>query len=226
MATCPEGHTSATTDYCDQCGRPILPPVPSPAPPPGPAAPGSADELAVSSATQVRKLAPRGEPCPLCQTPRQGADRYCEVDGYDFDDDAPIEFAWRVTVRADRARFDALAPDDLVFPSAPPVLTRTLDTDSVSVGRRSPTRGIEPDIDLGGTYDDPGVSRRHLRFDLQADGRYAVVDCGSANGTCVNDDRARIPTDTPVALQHGDRVHVGAWTTMTIERQTGGEPTG
>jgi pSer/pThr/pTyr-binding forkhead associated (FHA) protein len=92
----------------------------------------------------------------------------------------------------------------------------------VSVGRRSPSRGVEPDIDLGGGYEDPGVSRRHLRFERAPDGSCAVVDCGSANGTTVNDDPTRIPPDTPIRLEHGDQVHLGAWTTITIERQVGG----
>jgi pSer/pThr/pTyr-binding forkhead associated (FHA) protein len=126
-----------------------------------------------------------------------------------------------VTVRADRARFEAVQADDLEFPADAPELTRVLDADSVSVGRQSPSRNIFPDIDLGAEYDDPGISRRHLRFDRRADGTYEVVDCGSANGTHVNDDRTSIESDTPVALAHGDRVHLGAWTTITIERQLG-----
>jgi hypothetical protein len=211
MATCPEGHASATTDYCDECGRPIAAaPTPSD---------DALDDHETSSATQVRLLEPPGEPCPLCQTPRQDGARYCELDGYDFEDATPIGTVWCVTVAADRARFDALHPDDLVFPADAPTLQHVLDADSVSVGRRSPSRGIEPDIDLGGRYDDPGVSRRHLRFERAADGSYAVVDCGSANGTTVNDDTDRIPADRPVPLSDGDRVHVGAWTTITVERQ-------
>jgi hypothetical protein len=214
MVTCPVGHESETTDYCDHCGRPIEPPAPVAVP---------HEEAELSSATEVRPAPPPpGEPCPLCNEPRRADDRYCENDGYDFEDGTPVEWLWRVTVSTDRARFDALHPDDLVFPADAPAFIRVLNGESVTVGRRSPSRGIEPDIDLGGGYEDPGVSRKHLRFDRLDDGSYAVVDCGSANGTTLNDDLARIPTDTPVPLDHGDRVHVGAWTTITIERQTGG----
>jgi hypothetical protein len=174
----------------------------------------------------VRKFEQPGAPCPLCNEPRRADDRYCENDGYDFENATPVEWTWRVTVASDRARFDALHPDDLEFPSDAPTLTLPLDAESVTVGRRSPSRGIEPDIDLGAEYDDPGVSRQHLRFDRMADGSYAVIDCGSANGTTVNDRLSRIPTDTPVQLAGGDRVHLGAWTTITIERQaTGTSPT-
>jgi hypothetical protein len=213
MATCPVGHESATHDYCDQCGRPVV-------------VPGAADieEPDPSLVTQVRRLPPPSEPCPACHTARHADDQYCEECGYDFEAATPVEWLWRVTVSADRARFDALRPDDLVFPVDAPTLTVMLDEASVTVGRRSPARGIEPDIGLGGRYDDPGVSRRHLRFDRTADGSYAVVDCGSANGTTVNDLLERIAPDTPVTLEHGDRVHLGAWTTITIERQTGPRP--
>jgi hypothetical protein len=212
MATCPVGHESATSDYCDDCGRPIEARAPV----------DPTDELDLSSATQVRKVEPPGEPCPICKTPRASGDRYCEIDGYDFEEGTPVEWVWRATVSTDRARFDALHPDDLVFPADTPSLTFVLDASTVTVGRRSPKRGIEPDIDLGARYEDPGVSRQHLRFERADGGVYAVVDCGSANGTTVNDDPARIPPDTPVPLDHGDRVHLGAWTTITIERQTGG----
>jgi hypothetical protein len=216
MVTCPVGHESTTTDYCDECGRPSAPPAP-------PAASGSHDmEPVPSSATQVRRVEQPGEPCPLCQEPRRGTDRYCEHDGYDFEAAAPLAVGWAATVHTDRARFDALHPDELEFPTDAPTFTCGLDADSVTVGRRSPSRGIEPDIDLGGRYDDPGVSRRHLRFDRADDGSYTVVDCGSANGTTLNDDPSPLTPDVPRPLAHGDRVHLGAWTTITIERQ----PTG
>ena len=168
-------------------------------------------------------MEPPGEPCPVCHEPRRGDDRFCEMDGYDFEEAAPVALGWHLTIRSDRARFDALHPDDLDFPADALMLTCTLDAESVSVGRASPQRGITPDIDLGGEYEDPGVSRQHLRFDRRPDGTYAVVDCGSANGTTVNDDLTRIAADTPVPLAHGDRVHLGAWTTITIERQLGGD---
>lgn len=210
MVTCPAGHESATSDYCDECGRPMD------------AAAPIAHEPDPSSVTQVKRVQPPGEPCPLCKQPRRADDRYCENDGYDFEEAMPVEWLWRATVSPDRARFDALQPDGLVFPVDATAFTVLLDAESVTVGRRSASRGIEPDIDLGGQYDDPGVSRRHLRFERTIDGAYAVVDCGSANGTTVNGDLVRIPPDTPVVLHPGDRVHLGAWTTITVERQTGG----
>src|SRR5262249_42702864 len=206
---CPQGHPSQTTDYCDQCGTPIV------------AAHAVTDSDAeVSSVTEVRVPEAPAERCPVCDTPRTSNDRYCEVDGYDFDGSGAAVVVWCAIVRADRARFEHLSPDDLVFPDDSPTLTCVLEVDSVTVGRQSPSRGIVPDIDLGGDYEDPGVSRRHLRFDRLPDGAYAVVDCGSANGTLLNDDTTPIPPETPVPLAEGDRVHLGAWTTITVVRQS------
>jgi hypothetical protein len=205
---CPQGHSSQTTDYCDQCGTPIV------------AVHAVTDgDAEVSSVTEVRIPEAPAERCPVCDTPRTSNDRYCEVDGYDFDGSGAVVVVWCAIVRADRARFDHLSPDDLVFPDDSPTLTCVLEMDSVTVGRQSPSRGIVPDIDLGGDYEDPGVSRRHLRFDRLPGGAYAVVDCGSANGTLLNDDTTPIPAETPVPLAEGDRVHLGAWTTITIVRQ-------
>jgi uncharacterized OB-fold protein len=211
---CPRGHPSVTTDYCDQCGTPIAV-----------AEVAATGDGEISSVTQVRIAEPTVELCPLCDAPRTPGDRYCEVDGYDFERTGESVVVWCAVVRADRARFELLAPDDLVFPDGAVALTYPLDTESVLLGRQSPSRGIVPDIDLGGSYDDPGVSRRHLRFDRLPDGAYAVIDCGSTNGTTINDDSTPIPPDTPVPLAEGDRVHLGAWTTITIVRQTTGTST-
>jgi hypothetical protein len=205
---CPQGHRSVTTDYCDQCGTPIAV-VP----------PATDGEAEVSSVTEVRAPEAATEHCPLCDTARTLGDRYCEVDGYDFEPtDAPVD-AWCAIVRADRFQFDRISPDDLQFPDQPTTLTCALESESVSVGRQSASRGITPDIDLSGASEDPGVSRRHLRFDRLPDGTYAVVDCGSANGTTINDDPTPIHAETPVPLADGDRVHLGAWTTITIVRR-------
>ena len=67
MALCPNGHDSASDDFCDVCGMRIgnAAAGPSPAtsaPPPGPA--------------------PGGETCPRCGTPRTG--QFCEACGFNF----------------------------------------------------------------------------------------------------------------------------------------------
>ena len=50
----------------------------------------------------------------------------------------------------------------------------------------------------------------------QDDGSYAVIDPGSSNGTTLNDDPTPIAPNTLVPLASGDRIHLGAWTTITI----------
>jgi hypothetical protein len=67
MALCPNGHDSASDDFCDVCGMRIgnAAADPSPAtsaPPPGPAS--------------------GGETCPRCGTPRTG--QFCEACGFNF----------------------------------------------------------------------------------------------------------------------------------------------
>jgi hypothetical protein len=49
---------------------------------------------------------------------------------------------------------------------------------------------------------------------VQPDGGWALVDPGSTNGTWLNDAADRIVTNTAVPLRQGDRIHLGAWTTI------------
>jgi pSer/pThr/pTyr-binding forkhead associated (FHA) protein len=89
--------------------------------------------------------------------------------------------------------------------------------DRVQIGRRSVSRGIDPEIDLSVPPEDPGVSRLHAVLLAQPDGSWTLVDVGSANGTTLNDDLDPIPVNVPVPVKDGDRVHVGAWTTITLK---------
>ncbi len=207
-AICPQGHPSATTDYCDTCGARMEVDAAMDT--------GAHASVEVSSATELREPSTPGELCPRCWTPRVAGDRYCEKDGYDFDDPSSTPGSWVAVVAADRARYDLLSPEGIDFPDHVPTRACALDTDIVTVGRTSASRGIHPDIDLSGPPEDPGVSREHLRLERTTDARYAVVDCGSANGTTLNDDLTPIPPGTAVPLSAGDRIHLGAWTTITV----------
>ena len=82
------------------------------------------------------------------------------------------------------------------------------------MGRRSASRGLEPEIDLTGPPTDPGISRLHVVLIAGADGNWAALDPGSENGTLVNG--REIATGVPVPLHDGDRIHLGAWTVITI----------
>lgn len=72
MTTCPKGHASAATDYCDECGTPINA---APTPPPSTPEPGASN-------SDNGTTGAAGGPCPECATPR--TDRFCEVCGHDF----------------------------------------------------------------------------------------------------------------------------------------------
>jgi pSer/pThr/pTyr-binding forkhead associated (FHA) protein len=88
------------------------------------------------------------------------------------------------------------------------------------VGRRSRSRGIEPEIDLTGPPEDPGVSHAHAILLAQEGGGWAVVDLDSANGTYLNDSEDPIEPNLPVPVSAGDRIHVGAWTTLTLHAES------
>lgn len=225
MATCPAGHDSATDDYCDVCGTPLSPDAP----------------LAATAVPAVGRPAVEGGPvesCAACGAVRVG--RFCEECGHDSLNPlvpvsplvpvpVPVPVAsggpvtWHVTVEADRAYFERVVaaggPDAgaMAFPEFCPPRRFELSGRQVSIGRRSRSRGIFPGIDLIGPPEDPGVSHSHAL--LVAHGPvWAVVDLASTNGTTVNDSHDPLRRDEPCPLEPGDRVHVGAWTTITLHR--------
>ncbi|CCH31492.1 FHA domain-containing protein [Actinosynnema sp. NPDC047251] len=211
MATCPAGHASATDDYCDVCGTPLDAAASSPAPSAAPAA---------------------EETCAACGAARPG--RFCEECGHDSlapapagdPTPAPVVAApararWHATVEADRAyhlRVVAVGGPDAAaveFPEFCPPRRFDLVGPQVTIGRRSRSRGIFPTVDLVGPPEDPGVSHSHALL-VSADGEWSVVDLGSTNGTTVNDEEEPVKPNRPRRLAAGDRVHVGAWTTITL----------
>jgi hypothetical protein len=221
--TCPNGHQSETDDYCDQCGAkisgagaaataaPAAAVAPSPTPPvnEAPAAPAaSGDGL-----------------CPVCQTPRVGDDRFCENCGHDFTappktaGDPSQPAAWEAIVTADRAYFDRMAPDGVAFPVHCPARTFLLGGGEIRIGRHSSSRGIQPEVDLSGAPEDGAISHLHCLLIEQPDGAFSLVDPGSTNGTTLNDDETPLPANVATALADGDRIHIGAWTTITLHRR-------
>lgn len=131
---------------------------------------------------------------------------------------------WTATIGPDREYFMAMmqrsGPEaaGLNLPAYSPEQQRALTGNQVTIGRRRHSTGDTPDIDLSVPPEDPGVSHQHAVLVQQPDGSWAVVDQNSTNGTTVNGSEEPIQPFVPVPLQDGDRVHVGAWTTITVRR--------
>lgn len=204
--TCPSGHESQTADYCDRCGAPI----------------GSPGATAVLPVLDELDTSPsvRREPCPMCGAVRSGDDRYCEGCGYDFESPAPAATTWEAIVTADREQFDRLGTTGVSFPADCGERRFPLREGENRIGRsRGRTGEQAPEIDLAAPPSDPGISRLHAVIERRADGDCVVRDLGSTNGTAVNDDPAPIAAHTNVPLGDGDRIRVGAWTTITLRRR-------
>jgi hypothetical protein len=130
---------------------------------------------------------------------------------------------WIAVVAADRDYFqDMMArsgPDasGLYFPPySPERRVPMTGQGQLRIGRRSHQRGTVPEIDLSIAPEDPGASHNHALLQEQPNGSWVVIDQDSTNGTSLNGSPDPLPPFTPVELKNGDRIHVGAWTTITV----------
>ena len=210
MATCVEGHISAATDYCDVCGTPMsAQPVSTPA----------AEQTAVVPVPTAAKE------CPACGAPVVG--RFCEDCGHDSALPAPPSgpsastAQWTAVIDADRAYYDRVQAregpdaDAVAFPSYFPQRRIALQGEEFLIGKHSRSQGVTPAIDLSVPPADAGVSRVHAVVRIVGDG-LELTDVGSTNGTSLNGSDDLLPPDVATPLHSGDRVHVGAWTTITF----------
>jgi len=200
MPTCADGHTSAAADYCDVCGAPIENPA-----------------------------APAAKACPSCGAPAGG--RFCEVCGHDSALPEPVSrpapgdgsssLGWTAVVAADREFYQRVlalgGPDTVEFPEFFPERRITLQTSTTLIGRRNRDQGVEPEIDLGIHPVDRGVSTQHAVLRIRDSG-LTVTDLGSTNGTSLNDTDGLLGNGEETPLSDGDRIHLGAWTTITVVR--------
>ena len=133
---------------------------------------------------------------------------------------APV--AWTAVVSADRDYYESVRAasgpegESIEFPAYCAERRFRLSGGQMRIGRRSVSRGVDPEIDLTGPPADPGISRLHAVLIAEPDGSWSVLDPGSANGTSVNG--TEIPTGNRVPLHDGDRINVGAWTAITVHR--------
>ena len=204
MPTCIEGHASKAADYCDACGAPI---GSSTAPPDSPEA----------------------KACPACGMPVSG--RFCEACGHDSALPEPARspaatptassVGWTAVVAADREFYQRVlareGPDTVEFPRFFPERRIALTSDSTLIGRHNREQGVEPEIDLGIHPVDRGVSTQHAVLRIR-DSVLTVTDLGSTNGTSLNGSEDLLPQGQETPLADGDRIHIGAWTTITIQR--------
>lgn len=232
--TCPDGHQSEATDWCDTCGTAIGG-DPSPAAETAAAAPSSIS----SPATAV----PAGD-CPNCGTAHHEDEAFCEVCGLDFatgqlpqvappvaveasPDPAGAEAegpTWTVTVDVDRAWFDHNEAESgavVEYPADAKPRTVELTGSIVTVGRRDDKRGWYPTIDLGVPVLDPSTSRQHAELRAKDDG-WQLVDLDSTNGTTL--DGNRIVAGAEHDLADGSVIHVGAFTRITVHAPEAAEP--
>jgi len=160
--------------------------------------------------------------CPNCGAP-VGSSSACADCGFQLSaaDSVPLweQERWILWARADRSWFDSVEPEGLSFPERSQSRRIPLLGDQVRIGRRSTKKGIEPDIDLSGALEDIGVSHQHAVLMRQPAGDWALVDEDSTNGTFVNDGTDPLPAQVRIPLHDGDEIHVGAWTTLTVERE-------
>jgi FHA domain len=207
MPTCSEGHVSVAVDYCDVCGSPIGPSAAPPGPPSAPAA----------------------KACPACGAEVSG--RFCETCGHDSALPEPAspppaatsarQSGWSVAVIADREFYDRVlargGPDTVEFPSFFAERRIVLQHDSTLIGRHNRDQGVSPEIDLGIHPVDRGVSTQHAVLRIRDSG-LTITDLGSTNGTSLNGSDDLLANGEEVPLADGDRIHVGAWTTIKISK--------
>jgi hypothetical protein len=167
--------------------------------------------------------------CPVCGAAAPEGGQFCERCGSDLRYAVPpgpgVEPAWKVTATADLSYFQQMEADGVEFPVAVSDRCFNLENDQATIGRRSASRGVYPDIDLSEPPTDTGVSHLHAVLVRDADGNWALVDHGSTNGTFLNDGLDPIPTGQLIPVGDGDRIHMGAWTTLTMHVR-GSQPKG
>ncbi len=135
---------------------------------------------------------------------------------------SPLATELELLVNADRDYYKAqIERGDIIeaefpYPKYPHERRFTFAQSPIRIGRASASRGIAPEIDLTGPPLDPAVSHLHAQL-LRHEEGWVVVDLGSANGTRLNDSEEPLEAETEIPVHRGDRIHLGVWTTITIQ---------
>jgi hypothetical protein len=207
---CPQCGTERTGQFCEGCGFDFSTRTPARTAAPPVAAISQNAPAAAPTAVQAEPAA----------APEESAAAQAEPTASPAGAPASAS-VWTAVVTADRAYYERVVaaggPDaqSIQFPGYCAERRFQLSGKEMRIGRRSASRGLEPEIDLTGPPADPGISHLHAVLIAQPDGSWSVLDPGSSNGTQVND--ADIETGVAVPLNPGDRISIGAWTVLTLQ---------
>ena len=210
------------------------PPQPDPPQPDPPLTPPSVTPPAVTQQPEAPDplaktavLAPDGEPGLDLEAELEAAERAAAQGSAAEVGPVPTgqgaETGLAAVVHADQDYYNAqvqrgdIIESEFPFPKYPGERRFALDADRVRIGRASASRGIVVEIDLTGPPLDPAVSHLHAQLLRGADGTWSLVDLNSANGTRLNGAEEPISAETEIPVKAGDRIHLGVWTTITLE---------
>jgi hypothetical protein len=155
-----------------------------------------------------------GRYCESCGADLEGAEAAAVGGDHRSSTDSPSE--WELLITCDRGYFDRVDAGDLEFPASVADRTFSLSGHRIVIGREVVAQPDEQAVDLSVSPADAGISRRHALLARQPDGGWTIVDCHSTNGTYLNQCSEPISPDQPVRLENGVQIHIGAWTTLTL----------
>lgn len=143
--------------------------------------------------------------CPNCSTVPEPGHLFCEKCGFDFITSTPPANPTSIEVHAvevsvDRAHHRFMDPDgQLEMPDPAPEPSLVTLAPASLIGRRSESRAVYPEVDVGELTGDPAVSARQAMLRRRDDGAWVVSDLSSTNGTYL-----RRPSNSPGGDPGGD----------------------
>lgn len=235
---CPAGHASDESDYCSVCGAaiPVAPAGPAkPATvttvrgvaPRGLASPPNACPVCAEprtsndarfcevcrydfvAKTPGRPPAAAPAPAPAPSPAPAPAPTPARVPT-PVPAPAPVASKWTLVLTVD-ASLDTDPDPATPAPKDEPERIFPVEQAELLVGRRDDRQALRPAISLH----DPGASRRHARFLLNADGTVSLHDLGSTNGTKLNGQDVVSGSVRP--LKEDDEVTIGRWTRIRLK---------